>query len=65
MPCNICRETGHNIKTLRALSAAHSEVTLKRPEVVIDDFEMANIETQCFFKPVYIYIYMRRNQQKM
>ena len=59
----LCRDTGHNIKTLRALSAAHSEVTLKRPEVVIDDFEMANIETQWAFLPVYIYMW--RNQQTM
>ena len=52
----LCRETGHNIKTLRALSAAHSEVTLKRLEVAIDDFQMANIETQWAFLPVYIYV---------
>ena len=38
------------------VSAAHSEVTLKRLEVVNDDFPMANIETQWAFLPVYIYV---------
>ena len=56
MPCKICRETGHNIKTCRALSAAKSEVISKRHELVIAECKLAEIEKQWALAPVKIYV---------
>ena len=46
MFCSICRKTGHNIRTCRALSAAKSEVISKRHELVIAESALAEIEKQ-------------------
>ena len=56
MPCRICRESGHNIKTCRALSAAQSEVISKRHELVIAECKLAELENQCALLPVKIYV---------
>ena len=47
MPCIICRESGHNIRTRRALLAAKSEAISKRHELYIAECRLAEIERQC------------------